>query len=266
MSSKAPEFLQRVENADRLTGGGLIDFFVYFLTVEEKRPSANATSISNCFVECDFTPPARIAPYLSEGLTSNPQRFVKADRGYKLQRNFRELLAAQFGGDHAELRETPAHLSNNLTGDEKRLLSTIEKLVPSAGVSYRQAVMDLGDENRRSFRGPALELREVLREILDHMAPDKEVLGSQNFQLEKGRTGPTMKQKVRYICRVSRIGKTRASSREDSASAVDAIVGDLTRSIYDRGSLATHVASERGEVLKLKRYVEAVLHDILEIS
>lgn len=157
----------------------------------------------------------RIAPYLSEGLTSNPQRFVKADRGYKLQRNFREVLAARFCGDHAEFAGTSDRLSNNLTADEEGLLSTIEKLVPSAGVSYRQAVLDLRDESRRSFRGPALELREVLREVLDHMAPDKDVLDSQNFQLEKGRSGPTMKQKVRYICRVSRIGKTKAASPED---------------------------------------------------
>ena len=48
MSSKAPEFLKRVESADRLTDKGLIDFFVYFLTVEEKHPSANAASIANC--------------------------------------------------------------------------------------------------------------------------------------------------------------------------------------------------------------------------
>lgn len=98
MSEKAPEFLSRVKDADKLTDKGLVDFFVYFLTVEEKQTSANVTAIANCFVECDLTPPARIAPYLSEGLTSKPQRFVKADGGYKLHRNFREALSVFLNG------------------------------------------------------------------------------------------------------------------------------------------------------------------------
>jgi Predicted pPIWI-associating nuclease len=117
-----------------------------------------------------------------------------------------------------------------------------------------------------SFRGPALELREVLREILDHLAPDKDVMQGAGFQIEKGRSGPTMKQKVRYILKKRGDGKTKASSPEDSVSTVDVMIGELTRSVYDLGSLATHVSSERRQVVQVKRYIEAVLHDILQIS
>jgi len=109
MSNKAPEFLQRVKDSAKLTNRGLLDFFVYFLTVQEKHPSANASAIANCFVECDLSPPSQIAPYLSEGLTSNPQRFVKADRGYKLHRNFREVLAAHLDGNRQKV-----HVGNEL--------------------------------------------------------------------------------------------------------------------------------------------------------
>src|SRR5690348_14115194 len=104
MSRKAPEFLRRVKDAEKLTDKDLVDLFVYFLTVEEKHSSANASAVSNCFIESDLTPPARIAPYLSEGLSSKPQRFVKADRGYKLHRNFRETLAALLDEHHQKVQ------------------------------------------------------------------------------------------------------------------------------------------------------------------
>jgi hypothetical protein len=223
--------------------------------------------LADCFKACDLTPPARTAPHLSEGLKSKPQKFVKVDGGYKLQRHYREALSKRLRVEPVASSSGASHrISNGLTPDESKLLATIEQMVPSANISYRQAIIDLSDDKRVSFRGPALELREVLREVLDYVAPDKDVIASPGFQLEKNRPGPTMKQKVRYILRKRGIGKTKAASPEDSANAVDAIVGDLTRSAYDLGSLATHVASERRQVVQVKRYIDAVLHDILQIA
>jgi hypothetical protein len=43
------------------------------------------------------------------------------------------------------------------------------------------------------------------------------------------------------------------------------MIGEMARSVYDRSSLATHVATERKNVIQLKRYVDAVLQDILEL-
>ena len=42
-------------------------------------------------------------------------------------------------------------------------------------------------------------------------------------------------------------------------------VGLLARSVYDRGSLSSHVATTRQEVLTLKGYADAVLADLLQI-
>ena len=39
----------------------------------------------------------------------------------------------------------------------------------------------------------------------------------------------------------------------------------LARSVYDRGSVATHVAASRAEVKQLKLYVEGVLAELLAI-
>lgn len=162
-------------------------------------------------------------------------------------------------------------LGQQQSGDEGKLLRTLGELLPTAAISYRQALTDVRDDARLSFRGPALEFREVLREVLDHMAADADVMSSPGYKPEKDengkdRTKPTMRQKVRFILKARGEGKTGSAVPEDATNAVDAIVSKLTRSVYELGSLAAHVTSERVQVLNLKRYVEAVLHDILEIS
>jgi hypothetical protein len=158
------------------------------------------------------------------------------------------------------------------SGDEQKLLNTLGALVATAAISYRQALTDLSDNARVSFRGPALELREAMREVLDHMAPDKEVMSAEGYKPErdehgKDRTTPTIRQKVRFILqqRAEGTGKAALATAENSARAIDGLVADVTRSVYQLSNVATHVASEKAQVLRLKRYVEAVLHDLLEI-
>jgi hypothetical protein len=175
-------------------------------------------------------------------------------------------LAMQVGSRSGSQRDL-------LSSDEHKLLKTLGSMLASAAMSYRQALTDLADDKRVSFRGPALELREAMREVLDHMAPDKDVMSSSGYKPEKDehgkdRTKPTMKQKVRFILkqRAEGTGKVALASAEDTAMTVDVIVGDVTRSVYQLTSVATHVASERAQVMRVKRYVEAVLHDLLEIS
>jgi hypothetical protein len=154
--------------------------------------------------------------------------------------------------------ETVAH-----TEEDEQVIRRLDALVPSAALSYKQAVLDLKDDSRVSFRGPALELREALREILDHLAPDTEVTDAPGYIEEKGRTGPTMKQKVRYI--MKKKGRRSASDApEQTVTAFEESIAALTRAIYERSSRATHVASERQTVVQLRRYVVAILHEIIE--
>jgi hypothetical protein len=148
---------------------------------------------------------------------------------------------------------------------EAQLVDAITALVPSAGLSYRQAIHDLADSNRVSFRGPAAELREVLREILDHQAPDTDVTSSPGFKLEKDRLKPTMKQKVRFILKARGQGLSTVELPEKALESVEAIVGGLARSVYNFGSVVTHVASERQAVVHPKRYAEVVLSHLLEL-
>jgi hypothetical protein len=81
------------------------------------------------------------------------------------------------------------------SGVEVQILTTLRSLVPSAGQSYEQALLDLQSASRLSYRGTAVELREALREVLDHLAPDADVMASPGFKLERDATRPTMKQK-----------------------------------------------------------------------
>jgi hypothetical protein len=126
-------------------------------------------------------------------------------------------------------------------------------------------MLDLADPERVSFRGTAAEMREVFREVLDHLAPDTDVMSKPEFRLEQDCTRPTTKQKVLFIL-VSR-GKPKGALRapEDTASLIENILGSLARSTYERASLSTHVSFPREEVLQLKMYVDTMLCELLEI-
>lgn len=84
---------------------------------------------------------------------------------------------------------------------EAAILRSLGDLVPSAAASYEQALRDLATPDRVSWRGVAAELREVLREVLDRLAPKTEVTQWPGFKLEKGRDKPTMKQQALFILR-----------------------------------------------------------------
>src|SRR6185312_12273297 len=85
-----------------------------------------------------------------------------------------------------------------MTATEAAILATLERIIPSTALSYRQALQDLAESQRASYRGTAAEVREVLRELLDHLAPDEEVLKS-GVKIEKDLKRPTMKQKATFI-------------------------------------------------------------------
>jgi hypothetical protein len=150
------------------------------------------------------------------------------------------------------------------TATEAAIIETLDGIVPTIALSYRQVLQDMGDQTRVSYRGTAAELREVLRELLDHLAPDADVLKS-GVRLEAGQTTPTMKQKTVFILKARGLGETARKPATDAVTAVEGAVGSLARSIYNRGSLSTHIATTRTEVLTFKGYTDAVLADLLQI-
>jgi hypothetical protein len=149
---------------------------------------------------------------------------------------------------------------------EGAIIETLDGLVPSAAASYRQALGDLRDYRRLSFRGTASELRECVREVLDHLAPDEDVEKTPNFKLEPNQTKPTMKQKARFILRARQVADGARQVPEETIAVIDESVSSLPRALYTQGSLSTHVSQTRAQVAQLKVYTDAVLAELLQLS
>jgi hypothetical protein len=147
---------------------------------------------------------------------------------------------------------------------EKSIIRTLGGLAPGAALGYEQAVRDIQDPDRLSYRGVASELREVVREVLDRLASDKD-LEDAGTKVEKGQSGFTQKQKVRHILQSRGLARNARKAPEDSIRLIEELTGSLTRSVYVRGSISTHVSSPRAEVQQLKMYVDGVVAELLEI-
>jgi hypothetical protein len=149
---------------------------------------------------------------------------------------------------------------------ERSILETLTALLATTATSYEQALRDIAHGNRASWRGTALELREVLRDVIDHLAPDEMVIASTGFRLEEGQSRPTQKQKVRYVLRARRSSSAARELAEASLERIDEAVAALARSAYKSGSASTHVGASITEIRNLKRYVDALLGELLEIT
>jgi hypothetical protein len=208
------------------------------------------------------------------GLDGSAQELLRLASGRNLRssylRAFREFHTARIAVEtERELMLGHATAASNFdivtSGVETQILTTLRKLVPSAGLSYEQALRDLRGAPRISYRGTAVELREALREVLDHLAPDADVMRSPGFKLEKDATRPTMKQKAQFILKARGAVSGAISTPKDAIQRVEDASASLARSVYTRGSVSTHVATTREEVLTMKPYVDGVLAELLQL-
>jgi len=147
-----------------------------------------------------------------------------------------------------------------------RILEMLRKICPSAAVSYEQALCDLSDTTRKSWRGTAVEFREALREVLDLLAPTEDVRRQPGFKLEPDADGPTMKQKAVFILKSRRPKDPQIKSFADALDVVEESIGKFVRSVYTRSSLAVHVPHSADEAKKIRNYVSLVLAELLEIK
>ncbi len=147
---------------------------------------------------------------------------------------------------------------------EQGIIGTLTALLPGAALGYQQALRDIADDNRLSYRGVAAELREVVREVLDRLAPDADMEAA-HVSFERGRTSYTQKQKARHILRSRGLTENARKAPEESVHLIEELTASLTRSVYVRGSISTHVASPADEVRQLKLYVDGILGELLEI-
>jgi hypothetical protein len=151
------------------------------------------------------------------------------------------------------------------TPSERLIIDTLARILPAAAASCEQCLLDLGGPQRRSYRGVAHELREILRETLDYLAPDADVMAETGFKLERDQERPTQRQKALYILRSRRLSREEISAPEIAVSMVEEMGARITRTAYTRGSKDAHTPSSDGEVRQLKMWIDAVLGELLEI-
>lgn len=149
---------------------------------------------------------------------------------------------------------------------EERILGTLKAMLADAAASYEQAIIDLRSGTRVSWRGTAVEFREVVREVLDHLAPDDAVMNEPHFRLERDRIAPTMRQKASFVLRSRDLSGTSRRAPQDAIAVVDELTASFVRSTYERGSASTHGAPGKQEVERLKMYVDTVVMELLETS
>ncbi|MBI5910682.1 MAG: hypothetical protein HY848_12110 [Betaproteobacteria bacterium] len=148
----------------------------------------------------------------------------------------------------------------------QRIVESLRRLSPSAANYYEQGLLDIQTSNRKSWRGTTVEFRESLREVLDCLAPDEEVMKQPNFKLEPDTKGPTMKQKAVFILRARHPKDPQIKTLADAVDVVEGLISKFVRSVYTRSSVGVHIADSKEEASKVRDYVSLVLSELLEIK
>ena len=99
MNDAVNRFYNSIENAANQSQSGLVELFVYFLTVEAGHGTATPKQVIDCFVACDLAPPKNVGARLSEGLKTAPRKYIRSNTGYKLERHMRVALSKKLGAE-----------------------------------------------------------------------------------------------------------------------------------------------------------------------
>lgn len=180
------------------------------------------------------------------------------------------LRAARRAIDGLELLILGAPAQRTVSGQletrQQKILKMLHPVCPSAAASYEQGLEDLARGERKSWRGPAVDFREALREVLDVLAPDRELTKQAGFKIEPNTNGPTMRQKAVFILRARRAKDSQIKAFADAVDVIEEAIGKFVRSVYSRSSTAVHVQVSRDEAARIKDYVSLVLAELLEIK
>jgi len=183
-----------------------------------------------------------------------------------VQKQFRETLLVPLS--RAYWSRVPERAP---TGRDPAVLRRLAKLDPALADSYEQVVGDLSDKSRKTYRGTAAELREVLRGVLERLAPDDQVKNTDWYK-EARRTGerkedrPTQGERTKFILRQRNKGAAAVEAAESYMESVEERLGHVVRVAYGLASRATHAGAENAEVAQQIRYVNALLAELLPLE
>ncbi|MDQ5826614.1 MAG: hypothetical protein M3441_20700 [Chloroflexota bacterium] len=124
MEQELNSFISRVPSLQSLTPTGLIDYFIYFLTVEQGKPGARPADVEACFEAAHMTCPG-VSQYLSRKSVrkrGTKPTFIKDAYGYHLERSRRDELDTKLGQETIKktTSKTLRELLDKVTIDSER--------------------------------------------------------------------------------------------------------------------------------------------------
>ena len=155
-----------------------------------------------------------------------------------------------------------------IPGRDEEVLLRLRQLDPDLANGYEQAILDLENDDRLTYRGPAAELRELLTRVLHLLAPNEQVQATEWYR-ESRRSGarkepvPRRAERTRFILRSRGQGSAADEAADAYASLVEERLEKVVDATYRRGSAATHSAAEREQVRTSLLYLNALLRELL---
>ncbi len=143
----------------------------------------------------------------------------------------------------------------------------LEQMAPDLRDSYETVVSDLNSDGRKSFKGTANELRELLREVLHRLAPTESLQAEQWFRdshpAQNQAPNPTHAERAKYILLNKRRGSAVIESVQEFAEAAADRLGGVVRSSYTRANAAAHAQQAKAEIQAQLRYINALFLELL---
>lgn len=144
------------------------------------------------------------------------------------------------------------------------ILEALREVSMPLANSYLQIIAEFEDDGRITWDGTAHQIRELLRKLLDSLAPTNLVEKQGWYKEGDGLSGPTQKQRVKYILSIKSAGSKEQAVVQNIVLIEDKI-GNLVRDTYQRASDAAHRSKDKTEAYRILRYFEAFAYDLLNI-
>jgi hypothetical protein len=143
---------------------------------------------------------------------------------------------------------------------ELRNIAALNEVDSALALSYRQVVYDLAECERLSYRGTAVELRELLKLLANSLA--EKVLDKDALKECK-----TLEQKLSLILTAREVQKTEQDGVQSAAKAVEAranaAVAKLGLSANDKINDSVHNSRSREDMLIAKQFLDVTLQCLL---
>jgi hypothetical protein len=144
MQEKLESFLLQIPDFGQQSPPDLIDYFVYFLTVIEKRKYVRPTDVEDCFDSTRLKKYSNIPAYLSnnaKSLKKKKPKFIKTKDGYQLERNHQLNIQKHLhaGPAKVETSHLLRGLLSNLT--DKKEQTFLQEVIDCYEIGARRAAI-----------------------------------------------------------------------------------------------------------------------------